>query len=89
MDFEQILARLREGWNRLNRRLGGGTGLAVLGLIGIIAVIWLATGIYTISPGENAASASLGPCKARPSPKKVCTGGGRGLLAKKMWCWLP
>ena len=67
MNFEPILARLREGWNRLNRRLGGGgTGLAVLGVIGIIAVIWLATGIYTISPGENAALRLFGAVQGPP-----------------------
>jgi membrane protease subunit HflK len=62
-----ILARLREGWNRLNRRLGGGgVGLAVLGLIGIIAVIWLATGIYTVSPGQNAALRLFGAVQGPP-----------------------
>ena len=67
MDFEQLLARLREGWNRLNRRLGGGSvGLAVLGLVGIIAVIWLATGIYTVSPGENAALRLFGAIQGPP-----------------------
>lgn len=67
MDFEQILARLREGWNRLNRRLGGGgVGLAILGLVGIILVIWLATGIYTISPGENAALRLFGAVQGPP-----------------------
>lgn len=67
MDFEQIMARLRAGWAQLNRRLGGGgVGLAILGLIGIIAVIWLATGIYTISPGENAALRLFGAVQGAP-----------------------
>src|SRR5919106_2716200 len=67
MNFEQILARLREGWNQLNRRLGGGgVGVAILGIIGIIAVIWLATGIYTISPGENAALRLFGAVQGPP-----------------------
>ena len=67
MDFDQVLARLREGWAQLNQRLGGGgVGLAILGLIGIIAVIWLATGIYTISPGENAALRLFGAVQGAP-----------------------
>jgi modulator of FtsH protease HflK len=67
MDFEQLLARAREGWNRLNRRLGGGgVGLAALGIIGIILVIWLAIGIYTISPGENASLRLFGAVQGPP-----------------------
>ena len=67
MDFDQIMARFRDGWSQLNRRLGGGgVGLAVLGLIGIILVIWLATGIYTISPGENAALRLFGAVQPAP-----------------------
>jgi membrane protease subunit HflK len=67
MDFDQIMARFRDGWSQLNRRLGGGgVGLAFLGLIGIIIVIWLATGIYTISPGENAALRLFGAVQGAP-----------------------
>jgi modulator of FtsH protease HflK len=67
MDFEQLMARLREGWNRVNRRLGGGgVGLAFLGIIGVVAIIWLATGIYTISPGENAALRLFGAVQGPP-----------------------
>lgn len=67
MDFEQIMARFREGWNRINRRLGGGgVGLAVLGIVGVVAVIWLATGIYTISPGENASLRLFGAVQGPP-----------------------
>jgi membrane protease subunit HflK len=67
MDFDQLMARLREWWGQVNRRLGGGgVGLVILGLIGIIAVIWLATGIYTISPGENAALRLFGAVQGPP-----------------------
>ena len=61
MDFDQLTARLREGWGRLNRRLGGGgVGLLFLGIITLIIVIWLATGIYQIGPGEQAARRLFG-----------------------------
>lgn len=56
MDFEQVLGRLRTGWSQLTQRFGGGgIGLIIFGGIGLIALIWLATGIYQIGPGENAA----------------------------------
>ncbi|MFQ6026446.1 MAG: FtsH protease activity modulator HflK [Dehalococcoidia bacterium] len=56
MDLDQVLARLREGWIQLSRRLGGGgMGLLIIGGIALIVVLWAASGIYTIGPGENAA----------------------------------
>ena len=56
MDLDQVLARLKEGWNQLSRKLGGGgIGLLVVAGVALLALIWVARGIYTISPGENAA----------------------------------
>ena len=67
MDFDQVLNRLREGWASIGRRFGGGAiGLLLFGAIGIIVVIWLATGIYTISPGENAALRLFGAAQVVP-----------------------
>ena len=72
-DFEQIMARIREVLGPIGRRLGsGGIGLLVGGLIALIVIIWLATGIYTIGPGEQAAlqrfgkvcGTIVGPCEA-------------------------
>ena len=72
IDFEQIMARARDIWGRISRRLGGGgIGLVVTLVIGLIVAIWLATGIYTISPGEQAAlqrfgkvcDTVIGPCE--------------------------
>ena len=69
MDFDQLTARLREGWGRISRRLGGGgVGLLVIAFIGLIIVIWFGTGIYTISPGENAALRLFGAAQAAFSP---------------------
>ena len=71
IDFEQIMARVRDVWGRINRRIGGGGIGLVLGLVVALGVaIWLATGIYTISPGEQAAlqrfgkvcDTVIGPC---------------------------
>ncbi len=56
LDFEQIMARIRDALGPIGRRLGGGgVGLLVVGVIGVIVAIWLATGVYTINPGEQAA----------------------------------
>ena len=70
-DFEQIMARVRDFMGPIGRRLGGGgIGLVAALIVGLIVVIWLATGIYTISPGEQAAlqrfgkvcGTIIGPC---------------------------
>ena len=66
-DFEQVMGRAREGWDRISRRLGGGgIGLVAVLLVGLIVAIWLATGIYTIGPGEQAALRLFGDARATP-----------------------
>ena len=61
MNFDQITARLRDGFGRLNRRIGGGgVGLLVIAIMGLVVVIWLATGIFQIGPGEQAARRLFG-----------------------------
>ena len=55
LDFDQIMSRVRDGIGRISQRLGGGgVGLAIALVVGLIVVIWAATGIYTTSPGEQA-----------------------------------
>ena len=67
MDFDQLLSRLRGGWGSIGGRFGGGgIGLLIVAAIGIIAVVWLGTGIYTISPGENAALRLFGAVQGAP-----------------------
>ena len=67
LDFEQILNKARETLGRVSQRLGGGgVGLAAFLLIGLIVVIWAATGIYTISPGEQAALRFFGDAEVNP-----------------------
>lgn len=67
LDFEQIMARIRDFLGPIGRRLGsGGVGLLVGGVIALIVVIWLATGIYTISPGEQAALRLFGDVQGQP-----------------------
>ena len=68
LDFEQIMARIRDFMGPIGRKLGGGgIGLLVVGLIGLIVAIWLATGIYQIGPGEQAALRLFGKVQGSPT----------------------
>ena len=61
MDFDQIFGNIRNVWSQINRRFGGGgVGLVIIGVIGIIFVLWAATGIYQVGPGEQAARRIFG-----------------------------
>jgi membrane protease subunit HflK len=52
---------------RVTQRLGGGgVGLLAAAVVALIVVIWLATGIYTISPGEQAALRLFGDVRETP-----------------------
>jgi membrane protease subunit HflK len=54
-NFDDILRQLGENINRLSSRFGGrGSGLGIV-LIGILLLVWLATGVYQVSPSEQAA----------------------------------
>ena len=67
LDFEQIIANVRNTVGRISQRLGGGgVGLAAALIVGLIVVIWAATGIYTISPGEQAALRLFGDARETP-----------------------
>jgi len=67
LDFEQIMANVRNIVGRISQRLGGGgVGLAAALIVGLIVVIWAATGIYTISPGEQAALRLFGDARESP-----------------------
>ncbi|MCH7605721.1 MAG: FtsH protease activity modulator HflK [Chloroflexi bacterium] len=67
VNFDQILAGLRSAVGPVFARLGGfGVGgIVILGVI-LIGVLWAATGIYTISPGENAALRLFGAPQGNP-----------------------
>ena len=67
MNFDQIMGGFRDTLGRLAVRLGGGgVGLAVVLIIALIVIIWAATGIYTISPGEQAALRLFGAAQVSP-----------------------
>ena len=65
MNFDQILSGIGGTLGRISNRLGGGgVGLAAVLIIGLIIIIWAATGIYTISPGEQAALRLFGAAQS-------------------------
>ena len=65
MNFDQVLSGIGGTFGRITNRLGGGgVGLAAVLIIGLIIIIWAATGIYTISPGEQAALRLFGAAQS-------------------------
>lgn len=67
MNFDQMMGGVRNTLGRFTGRLGGGgVGLAVVLVIALIVIIWAATGIYTISPGEQAALRLFGAAQTAP-----------------------
>ncbi len=61
VNFEQILERIRSFLGRFRIGGGGGAiGFIVIGLLAVAAVVWLATGVYSVQPGEQAALRFLG-----------------------------
>ena len=76
-DLEQILNRIRTSLSGIfgGRFRGGGVvTLATFGILGLAFAIWMATGIYQVSPGEQAVHRTFGKC---------CRETGEGLN----WWW--
>jgi membrane protease subunit HflK len=72
INFDQILGGVRSTLGRITGRLGGGgVGLLVVGVIALIVIVWAASGIYTINPGEQAALRLFGKVQ---QPTVVDTG---------------
>ncbi len=66
-DLEQLLGRLRGIFGGSGGRFSGGNlGILLLAVIALLVVIWAATGVYTISPGENAALRLFGAVQGNP-----------------------
>ncbi len=66
-DLEQLLGRLRGIFGGSGGRFGGGNlAILVLAVIALLIIIWAATGVYTISPGENAALRLFGAVQGNP-----------------------
>ena len=69
VNFEQLLERLRSFTGRFKIGSGGGAlAYIFFGLVIVVAVIWLATGFYTVQPGEQAALRRLGKFAEQTGP---------------------
>lgn len=66
-DFEQLLGRARGLFGGGGGRFGGGNLIfIIIAVLALILVVWAATGVYTISPGENAALRLFGAVQGNP-----------------------
>ena len=76
VDFDQLLAGVKGTLGSIAARLGGGgVGGVIVLAIGLIAVLWLASGIYRIGPGEEVAQRRFGAiCGAALAPCSGTTG---------------
>ena len=55
-NLDQILGGIGGTINRFTRRLGaGGSGALGLIVLGVLGALWLATGVYSVNPSEQAA----------------------------------
>ncbi len=69
VNLDQLLEKLRSFAKRF--RLGGGGGLftwAVFGILAVAAIVWGATGFYTVQPGEQSAIRLLGEFNSTQGP---------------------
>ena len=65
IDLEQILNKVRAALSRFGGRGGGSDrtiSLITLGLVGLALILWLATGFFTVSPGEKGVLRTFGKC---------------------------
>ncbi len=84
MDFEKIMGNIQDGIGKISQRFGGGgIGLAIILVIGLIIVIWAASGIYTINPGEQAALRRFGSVQGNPETQQGLHWWWPGPIGKK------
>ena len=84
MDFEKIMGNIQDGIGKIAQRFGGGgIGLAIILDIGLIIVIWAASGIYTINPGEQAALRRFGSVQGNPETQQGLHWWWPGPIGKK------
>ena len=73
-DFDRIINRIKAWFGGLGQGPGGGVAgnvgasgknflpYLIFGLLGVAFVVWMATGIYQVSPGEQAVHRTFGKC---------------------------
>ena len=69
VDLDQVIAKIREGLNRIFQRLGGGgTSTVIAIIIGVVILIWLATGLYRVEAGEQGVVRQFGKFNTLAQP---------------------
>jgi membrane protease subunit HflK len=67
IQLEEILSGIGAGFNRVIQRLGGGgVKLIFIGVLALIVMVWLATGVYQVGPREQAALRLFGEFQGPP-----------------------
>lgn len=69
-DPEEFIRNLRQTFGSVRDRLPGNanSGLLIAGFVAALLVIWLATGFYTVGPGEQAAVRLFGKFQGTEEP---------------------
>ncbi|MEX2598132.1 MAG: FtsH protease activity modulator HflK [Dehalococcoidia bacterium] len=69
-DPDQFMRNVRESWDNFRSRLpgGGNTGALILGALIVIILIWGATGIYVVQPGQQATVRLFGEFRGIEDP---------------------
>ncbi|MCE2463988.1 MAG: FtsH protease activity modulator HflK, partial [Dehalococcoidia bacterium] len=64
IDLEQFLNRIRTAFSGFGGRFGGGSIIPYLtfGILAVALFIWMASGKFTVGPGEKAALRTFGKC---------------------------
>ena len=68
IDLEQILSRISAAFKDFTGRFGGRGGggntftYLTFGILGVAFIIWMASGIYEVNPGEQAVHRTFGKC---------------------------
>ena len=72
IDFQQILNKVRTFFGGMSRTPGGPSSsvfnLAVFGILGLAFIIWIATGVFQVSPGEQAVLRTFGKATRTVGP---------------------
>ena len=56
IDIDQILERIKDFFRRFTGKFGfGGSGILIVAVLGVLVVLWLATGFYQVRPAQLAA----------------------------------
>lgn len=69
VDLDQILRRVREFFQRAFGRVGGGgMGTVALGVLALVLLVWLATGLYRVEAGEVGVVRQFGSFNSLANP---------------------